>query len=66
MYGSKDEWNYTIIMLERMMKKMKKEYVEPEMEIIEFETEDIITTSGGIGLPEDPLSVQAVQPFSLE
>lgn len=46
--------------------KMKKEYVEPEMEIIEFETEDIITTSGGIGLPEDPLSVQAVQPFSLE
>ena len=25
----------------------KKEYVTPEMEITEFETEDVITTSGG-------------------
>lgn len=26
---------------------MKKEYHTPEMEIVEFETEDIITASGG-------------------
>ena len=25
---------------------MKKEYITPEMEITEFDTEDIITTSG--------------------
>ena len=25
---------------------MKKEYITPEMEITEFETEDVITTSG--------------------
>ena len=25
----------------------KKEYITPEMEITEFETEDVITTSGG-------------------
>ena len=27
---------------------MEKKYVTPEMEITEFETEDVITTSGGI------------------
>lgn len=26
---------------------MKEKYETPEMEIVEFETEDIITTSGG-------------------
>ncbi len=26
---------------------MKKTYIKPEMEITEFETEDVITTSGG-------------------
>ena len=34
---------------------MKERYETPEMEIVEFETEDIITTSGGQGpndLPE--------------
>lgn len=30
---------------------MKEKYESPEMEIIEFETEDIITTSGGNNLP---------------
>ena len=28
------------------MKKMKEKYEKAEMEIIEFETEDVITTSG--------------------
>lgn len=28
---------------------MKEKYEEPIMEIIEFETEDVITTSGGAG-----------------
>ena len=26
---------------------MEKKYITPEMEITEFETEDVITTSGG-------------------
>ena len=29
-----------------------EKYFDPEMEIIEFETEDIITTSGGGTLPD--------------
>ena len=35
--------------------KMKMKYEKAEIEIIEFETEDVITTSGanGIDLPED-------------
>lgn len=35
---------------------MKERYETPEMEIVEFETEDIITTSGGeLGeLPQVP------------
>lgn len=32
---------------------MKNKYEKAEIEIIEFETEDVITTSGGIDLPED-------------
>ena len=32
---------------------MKEKYEKAEIEIIEFETEDVITTSGGIDLPED-------------
>ena len=34
-----------------------KKYIDPEMEVTLFESEDVITTSGdnGIPLPEDPL-----------
>ena len=37
------------------MREMKEAYVTPEMEIVSFETEDVITASGG-GLldPNDP------------
>lgn len=35
---------------------MKERYETPEMEIVEFETEDIITTSGNDDLPEMPIS----------
>lgn len=28
---------------------MREKYETPEMEVIEFETEDVITTSGNIG-----------------
>lgn len=28
---------------------MREQYETPEMEVIEFETEDVITTSGGTG-----------------
>ncbi len=35
---------------------MKEKYVKPEMEIIEFESEDIITTSG-IDLDENELPI---------
>lgn len=28
--------------------EMKKKYAAPEVEIIEFESEDVITTSGGV------------------
>lgn len=31
---------------------MKERYETPEMEIVEFETEDIIRTSGGNDLPQ--------------
>lgn len=31
----------------------KKQYEKPAMEVIRFETEDIITTSGGGGIKED-------------
>ena len=34
---------------------MRKIYETPEMEVIEFETEDVITTSGGIGGVDDPV-----------
>lgn len=33
----------------------EKKYVTPEMEITEFETEDVITTSGGNDLPFMPV-----------
>ncbi len=32
----------------------RMEYIEPQLEVIEFENEDIIITSGGIELPDDP------------
>ena len=35
---------------------MKERYETPEMEIVEFETEDIITTSGDPELPFVPVS----------
>ena len=36
----------------------QKEYITPEMEITEFETEDVITTSsGGSSIPELPEQV---------
>ena len=31
---------------------MKERYETPEMEIVEFETEDIMTASGGNDLPQ--------------
>lgn len=31
----------------------ERNYVEPEMEVTLFDTCDVITTSGGIVLPED-------------
>lgn len=34
----------------------EKIYVEPEMEVTMFEASDVITTSGGIVLPDDPLT----------
>ena len=33
---------------------MKDIYETPEMEIVEFETEDVITTSGGDGAIDTP------------
>ena len=35
---------------------MKESYKEPELEIVEFETEDIITTSGDPETPFVPFS----------
>lgn len=35
---------------------MKEEYIKPEMEVIEFESEDVITTSG-IELDENELPI---------
>ena len=37
---------------------MKDIYETPEMEIVEFETEDVITTSGGEGIdtPFEPVN----------
>ena len=32
----------------------KTQYQTPKMEIIIFQTQDIITTSGGVDLPLDP------------
>lgn len=33
---------------------MKEKYVTPEMDVVEFETEDIIRTSAGTGGPSTP------------
>lgn len=30
-----------------------QKYIEPEMEVTIFDTKDVITTSGGIELPDD-------------
>ena len=38
---------YKIINARRKDVKMKKKYKTPEMEITEFDTKDVITTSGG-------------------
>ena len=34
------------------------EYVEPQMEVTLFENNDVITTSGGIELPDDDWGVE--------
>lgn len=34
---------------------MKKAYESIEMEVIRFSAEDIVVTSGGIELPDDPI-----------
>lgn len=34
---------------------MKENYQNVEIEIIRFDAEDVITTSGGIELPDDPI-----------
>jgi len=39
---------------------VKKQYKEPQMEVIEFDVEDVITTSvttPGIDLPDDALDI---------
>lgn len=41
------------------MRKLKKKYVAPEMEITEFETEDVITTSNPSG-DQEPID----EPYS--
>lgn len=38
---------------------MKEKYIAPEMEVVEFETEDIITASG---LDEDELPMVPARP----
>ena len=40
-------------MKERIVKMEEKSYVEPEMEVTMFDSNDVITTSGGIVLPDD-------------
>ena len=32
---------------------MKKKYLEPEMDVTEFDANDVITTSGGEANPDD-------------
>ncbi len=41
----------------------KKQYVTPEMEITEFDTEDVITTSGGQpnGQPNEKNEMEPIQ-----
>lgn len=38
-----------VLMISERRKNMNENYEAPKMEIIEFETEDVITTSGGLG-----------------
>lgn len=35
------------------MKSEKKEFASPKIEIMEFAADDVLTTSGGIVLPDD-------------
>ncbi len=35
---------------------MKKSYKKPKMQVIKFECEDVITTSGGFTTDPDPVS----------
>lgn len=39
---------------------MKKKYISPEMDIIEFDTKDVITTSGIGGVQGDDPNADAV------
>lgn len=34
---------------------MRRDFEAPDMEVIKLSTEDIITTSGGINLPEEEI-----------
>ena len=36
--------------------KMERAFIQPEVEIVMIESEDIITTSGDIILPDQPLN----------
>ena len=48
---------FSILEVSEHMKKKEKEVYEPiQMEVIEFEVEDVITTSGGNKLPYEPVS----------
>ena len=46
------DMNTTKTRIKGRQTSMKERYETPEMEIVEFETEDIITTSGGNDLPQ--------------
>lgn len=43
-----------------------EKYIDPEMEIIEFAVEDIITTSGGTPVPTIPISTTSGGGFGWE
>ena len=41
-------------MMKTQMDDESVKYIEPEMEVIVFENEDVITTSGKVETPDDP------------
>ncbi len=34
---------------------MNKEYIKPDIELVEFDIDDILTTSDDVPLPDDPM-----------